>query len=61
MKVLDNLVIREQESFRHAVEIHKPFGGLDGVIDWCKQNMLDEWRWQLIQVSTDHTDGRYTF
>lgn len=61
MNVLDHLVIREKESFRHAVEIHKPFGGLDGVIAWCKENMRDEWRWQLIQVSTDHADGRYIF
>lgn len=61
MKVLDNLVIRDQNSFNHSVEIHQPFGGLDGVIAWCKDTMQGEWRWQLLQVSTDHTDGRYTF
>ena len=61
MNVLDHLVIRAKESFNHAVEIHKPFGGLDGVIAWCKENMLGEWRWQLVQVSSDHHDGRYIF
>lgn len=61
MNVLDNLVIRAKESFNHAVEIHKPFGGLDGVIAWCKENIDHEWRWQLVQVSTDHADGRYIF
>jgi len=63
MNVLDNLVVsRAKESFNHAVEIHQPFGGLDSVIAWCKEaDMTGEWRWQLIQVSTDHTDGRYIF
>lgn len=63
MNVLDNLVVsRAKESFNHAVEIHQPFGGLDSVIDWCKEaDMAGEWRWQLVQVSTDHTDGRYIF
>ena len=61
MNALDNLVIRAKESFNHTVEIHQPFGGLDGVLSWCKQNMDHEWRWQLVQVSTDHADGRYLF
>jgi hypothetical protein len=61
MNVLDNLVVRNQGSFKHAVEIHQPFGGLDHVIVWCKENMQNDWRWQLIQVSSDHADGRYTF
>lgn len=63
MNVLDNLVVsRAKESFNHAVEIHQPFGGLDSVIAWCKEaDMAGEWRWQLVQVSTDHTDGRYIF
>jgi len=61
MNVLDNLVTRAKESFNHASEIHQPFGGLDSVIKWCKENMQHEWRWQLVQVSTDHADGRYIF
>lgn len=61
MTVLDQYTVREKESFRHAVEIGKPFGKLDSVIDWCKQNTSDEWRWQLVQVSSDHAPGRYIF
>lgn len=61
MKVLDNLVIRPKDSFKHAVEIHQPFGGLDSVIAWCKEAMQSEWRWQLVQVSSDNHDGRYNF
>ena len=61
MKVLDHLVTRNRDSFNHAVEIHQPFGGLDNVIAWCKENMDHDWRWQLVQVSSDHADGRYLF
>jgi len=62
MNVLDNLVVRAKDSFKHAVEIRQPFGGLDSVIAWCKESeMQGEWRWQLVQVSSDHADGRYLF
>lgn len=61
MNVLDHLVTRNRESFQHKVEIHQPFGGLDITISWCKENILNDWRWQLVQVSSDHHDGRYIF
>lgn len=64
MNSQDQLTIepaRHKESFRHAIEIFKPFGELDQVIDWCKHNMQAEWRWQLLQVSSDHAPGRYMF
>jgi hypothetical protein len=53
--------IRKGESFSHAKEISKPFGGIDRVISWCKTAMEDEWRWQLIETSSDIRDGRYIF
>ena len=53
--------VRTGDSFAYAQEIHKPFGVLDSVIDWCKANMCAEWRWQLIRPSSDITPGRYIF
>lgn len=53
--------IRSGDSFAYAQEIHKPFGVLDNVLDWCKANMLEDWRWQLVRTSTDRDDGRYIF
>lgn len=53
--------IRSRESFHHAQEIQKPFGKLDDVIDWCKTALEAEWRWQLIQPSSDKAPGRYIF
>ena len=62
MKTNDALFeIRNGDSFSHAREIHKPFGGLDRVLAWCKTELLDEWRWQLVDVSTDQRPGRYIF
>ena len=54
-------IIRQGESFRHAKEIAKSFGGLDPVLAWCRTEMTDEWRWQLIKTSTDREPGRYCF
>jgi len=58
---LNDYQIRSQESFRHAREIQQPFGRLDAVIDWCKTALESEWRWQLIESSSDTRQGRYIF
>jgi len=58
---LDAYQIREKESFAYAKEIAKPFGHLDAVIEWCRSELVGDWRWQLIKTSTDREPGRYIF
>ena len=53
--------IRPEDSFRYAREILKPYGELDRVLAWCKTELIDEWRCQLIDGSSDHRPGRYIF
>ena len=53
--------IRQADSFNHAIKIIKPFGSLDRIIDWAKDELKDEWRWQVVQTSTDRTNGSYIF
>ncbi|CAB4137325.1 hypothetical protein UFOVP328_18 [uncultured Caudovirales phage] len=55
------VVFRSKESFQHAQEIVKPFGVLEAVLAWCKTNLEDEWRWQLLEMSSDIKPGRYIF
>ena len=57
-RVIDS---RNRESFLYSREITKPFGELDRVIDWCKTEMIGDWRWQLVDVSSDRRPGRYVF
>jgi hypothetical protein len=52
---------RDKASFNHAQEIAKEFGVLELVLDWCKEELVEEWRWQLLEVSSDHRPGRYIF
>lgn len=52
---------RDKNSFAHAHEITKPFGGLDAVLKWCKAELQDDWRWQLVEMSNDQRPGRYIF
>lgn len=61
MQQLDEHHIRSKESFPHAMEILKPFGCLDRIISWCKTEMVDDWRWQLVDASSDIRPGRYIF
>ena len=56
-----SFTVRDKTSFDHSREITKPWGGLDPVLDWCKSECRGEWRWQLLEVSTDHRPGRYVF
>lgn len=52
---------RDKESFPYAKEVIKPFGGIDAVISWCKNEMTSDWRWQVIEMSSDIRPGRYCF
>jgi len=58
---IPNYQIRERDSFPYVKEITKPFGSLDQVIAWCKSEMVDDWRWQVIEQSSDTRPGRYAF
>ena len=53
--------IRDKASFRYIQEISKEFGVLEQVLDWCKEELSAEWRWQLSELSSDHRPGRYIF
>jgi hypothetical protein len=52
---------RDKESFGYAKEISKPFGEIERVLDWCKKELVHDWRWQLVEVSSDIRPGRYIF
>jgi hypothetical protein len=50
------------DSFRYAVEVHKPLGVLDLMLEWCRREMTDAgWRWQLVSTSGLDVQGRYIF
>ena len=52
---------RDRDSFHHAREIVKPFGVIEHVLNWCKSELTGEWRWQLLEMSSDRKPGRYCF
>lgn len=61
MSTLEKPLFREKTSFNHAHEIVKPFGVIESVLDWCKSELTDDWRWQLVEMSSDIKPGRYIF
>jgi hypothetical protein len=52
---------RSRDSFAHAREVVKPWGGLEPILAWCKTELEGDWRWQLIDMSSDIRPGRYIF
>lgn len=53
--------MRDKDSFDHAHEIVKSFGVIEHVLNWCKVELRGEWRWQLLELSSDRKPGRYCF
>ena len=53
--------MRDKDSFDHAHEIVKPFGVIEHVLNWCKSELTEDWRWQLLEMSSDIKPGRYIF
>jgi hypothetical protein len=52
---------RDKTSFLYTQEITKPFGRLDQVIEWCKAECTSDWRWQVLDISSDIRPGQYVF
>lgn len=57
----NHLNLRQAESFLWCVEVAQPWGGLDQILDWCKQELVSDWRWHLVDVSSNQRPGRYMF
>ena len=53
--------IQPKEGFNHAKMITKSFGVIEEILDWCKRELSNEWRWQLKEVSTHTRNGEYIF
>lgn len=53
--------IRSAESFNHAIRIDKPRGAIDSIVDWAREEMTNEWRWQLVETSSANGPGSYIF
>ncbi len=52
---------RSRESFAFAREVVKAWGGLEPILAWCKTELTGDWRWQLVDMSSDIRPGRYIF
>lgn len=52
---------RDEKSFSLQREITRPFGDLDAILAWCKSELHGDWRWQLIELSTNERPGTYKF
>jgi hypothetical protein len=61
MPLIQESPARDGTSFRFQREITRPFGDLDDILAWCKSELRGDWRWQLIDVSTDLRPGTYKF
>lgn len=52
---------RSRESFSFAREVVRAWGGLEPILAWCRTEILGDWRWQLVDMSSDIRPGRYIF
>jgi hypothetical protein len=52
---------RDETSFAHARQITKPYGEIDTILTWCKSELVDEWRWQMLEMAAPSRSGQYIF
>jgi len=52
---------RHGSSFVFSKEISKPYGVIDFILTWCQQELIAEWRWEIIEQSNDICPGCYIF
>ena len=52
---------RSETTFDHAREVFLEWGRLDEVVQWCKTELESDWRWQIVDTSSDIRPGRYIF
>lgn len=52
---------RDETSFAHARQITKPYGEIDRILTWCKSELVDTWRWQMVEMAAPQRPGRYIF
>ena len=57
----NNDFYQNRDSFNFAKEIIKPFGVIEGILDWAKAELAGDWRWQLCEASSERRPGRYIF
>lgn len=50
----------QSDLFFSCVKI-QPFGWLDRALHWCRKETQAEWKWSLIESSSDTTHGIYKF
>jgi hypothetical protein len=52
---------RGAASFKHSIQLDKPYGWLDTAVHWCKTELTSEWRWHIVRMSSDQYPGIYIF
>lgn len=52
---------RDERSFAHAQRITRSYGDIDHILTWCKSELVEEWRWQMVEMAAPQRPGRYIF
>lgn len=50
-----------KEGFCYSINIERPAGKIDDIVQWCKLNFADGWCWHIHRYSSPTSPGSYTF
>jgi|TARA_R110000782_G_scaffold13413_3_gene39549 hypothetical protein len=53
--------LTNSEQYQYSIDVTKPCGDIDTILAWAKEQLVGQWRWQLVQVSSTAQPGRYIF
>lgn len=53
--------ISTKPELEHHTALSIPFGNLHHVIDWCQNQLEEDWQFNVVEDADLHTAGSYVF
>ena len=61
LDILQQIGYREPASFGFQADCTQPYGALESVLAWCRSECQGDWRWNMLEMSSDRRPGLYRF
>ena len=61
-ELLESSNIPSSDAFPHCIKVQQPFGKLDAVLSWCRQQYTNgTWGWKMETMPSADHHGMYKF
>ena len=51
----------QERNLKYRCDVHKDFGKLDDLVEWCKKEVIGDWGWHIARYPNSEQPGHYIF